>query len=122
MAVSKYNSTIDTTDRDALSGANVDVGSLGVSGLAGVESLTGLDLDHSDGLFGKIGSMVQEITGQSTAKLAGVTSDFAQQFASEMEEYIKNVIAAINKIDDADSKIAFAGTEVGRALTTSLKV
>lgn len=113
MAISKSSYEIETTDRDTLSGANVDVGVVGGNAVAGVEALTGWDIDGSDNAINKFFS---KIAGKDTETLAGITPQFVEQFTAAMESYIKKVDADIDKLDSANSTIAFAGTDIQKAI------
>ena len=52
----------------------------------------------------------------SGAKLAGVTEDFAESVSDKIEEYCKTVEDILKDLESTDSKIAFKGEAIGRAL------
>lgn len=100
MAISMSGAEVDTSQRDALLGSNVN----GSVTAGNVQANTARTWAHP-------------IAGEATgAGLAGVTASFAANVCSEIDAYIKSITGHIDAMVAAQSNVAFQGEGVSGAL------
>ena len=91
MAITMSGATVDSSNRDTLLNSVVDTGLL------------------SGGAKGSFFS--------SSAKLAGVTPEFATAVSDAIDKYCEEVENTLNKLQTVETSNAFKGSQVGGAIT-----
>lgn len=102
MAITMSQAKIDNSARENLLNSNVDT------------SVFGGDIAQGRA---EAAAMIPMPVGGSSTKLAGVTEDFAKSVTEKIEDYCTNVEAILKNMESTDSKIAFQGVGIERALS-----
>lgn len=112
MAITQSRATVDTTERENLRSSNVDT-SITTGGAE-------LNTTSPGGIVGFVNNVTDNSFGVETtgATLAGVTPTFAQNVCTEIDNYKAAVLEYLNRLEAANSSVAFQGEGVKAALTT----
>jgi len=102
MAISMSDATIDDSTRKELLGSEID------GSFTGVSSGTFTDAILSSDSLG--GSAVG-------GGLAGITQSFATNVSNAIDTYVSTIMDDINKLENANSEVAFKGAQIKSALT-----
>lgn len=103
MAITMSQAKIDNSAREDLLNSNVDTTVFGGNRAQ----------DRAEA----VALMPVSVGGGTGAKLAGVTEDFAKGVTEKIEDYCTNVEAILKNMESTDSKMAFQGAGIERALS-----